>query len=163
MADFWDEELPVGMLAEGDQPLSMEEVDTLWSMFRAIAIYWQTDNIDSELMRSRWLDMIEARSSGQVSFRGEYRHAAEVWKAMVHKLTESGAITKLYADTIVVKEDQAKTHIAHVKFYVANDFIRCFVATGGFRGFVEKARNYTGFMGGSRYREWPPVRTGDRR
>lgn len=163
MTEFWDEVLPVDMLAAGDQPLSREEIDVLWSMFCAITTYWQTEKIDAELMRSRWLDMLEARSSGQVDFRGEYRHAAEVWKVMVCNLTEPSAIIKLYADTVVEKEDQAKTRISHVKFYVANDFIRCFVAKGGFRGFVENARNYTGFMGGSRFREWPPIRTGGRR
>lgn len=163
MAEFWDEALPVGMLPEGDQPLSNEELDVLWSIFGAIATHWKAEKIDPELMRSRWLDMLEARCSGEENFRGEYRHAVEVWKAMVDKLTEPSAITKLYADTVVVMEDQAKTRIAHVKFYVANDFIRCFVAKGGFRAFVEKARNHSGFMGGSRFREWPPVRTGDRR
>jgi hypothetical protein len=163
VAEFWDEALPVDMLTAGDQPLSREEVDALWSMFRAISVHWQMEKIDPELMRSRWLDMLEARCSGQVDFRGEYRHAAEVWKLMVDKLTEPIAVTKLFTETVVTKEDQAKSRIAHVKFYVANDFIRCFVAKGGFRGFVEKARNHTGFMGGSRFREWPPVRTGGRR
>jgi len=163
MTEFWEEELSVVMLAAGDQPLSGEEVDVLWSLFSAIATHWQVEKIDPELMRSRWLDMLGARSSGQVDFRGEYRHAAEVWKLMVDKLTEPVAITKLFADTVVTKEDQAKSRIAHVKFYVANDFIRCFVAKGGFRGFVENARNYTGFMGGSRFGEWAPVRIGERR
>jgi hypothetical protein len=163
VAEFWDEALPVDMLTAGDQPLSREEVDALWSMFRVISVHWQMEKIEPELMRSRWLDMLEARCSGKVDFRGEYRHAAEVWELMVDKLTEPIAITKLFTGTVVTKEDQAKSRIAHVKFYVANDFIRCFVAKGGFRGFVEKARNHTGFMGGSRFREWPPVRTGGRR
>ena len=160
--EFWDQQLPVDMLMALDQPLSGAEVDLLWSMFRSIAIHWET-KIDAELMRSRWLDMLEARSSGRSDFRGEYSNAASVWKAMLDKLEEPGARTKLYGDTVVTNVDQATTRLAHVKFYVANDFIRCFVATGGFRGFVPKARNYTGFMGGSRFREWPPIRTGSRR
>ena len=73
------------------------------------------------------------------------------------------AINTLYGKTIVTKAADARTRLGHAKFHVANDFIRCFVATGGFRGFVKNARNYTGFMGGSRFREWAPVRTGERK
>ena len=82
---------------------------------------------------------------------------------MVGALGEDAAIDLLFGKTVVTKPEDAKTRLGHAKFYVANDFIRCFVATGGFRGFVAKARNYTGFMGGSRFREWAPVRTGARK
>lgn len=158
----WDEPLPSTMLPAPDQPLSNSEVDSLWSMFSAIKDHW-TLEIDTELMRSRWLDMLEARGSGTPDYRGEYVLAVAVWTELVDKLKKPGAIQKLYGDTVVESEEQATTRLAHAKFYVANDFIRCFVAKGGFRAFVDDARNYTGYMGGSRFREWPPVRTGSRR
>lgn len=143
-------------------PLSNEQIDVLWSLFRAIGVYWRLD-IEVELFRSRWLDMLEARSGSLPDYRGEYMNAANVYAALVEKLGEQPAIAKVFQSTLAVKPEQATTRLSHAKFYVANDFIRCFVATGGFRGFVPKARNYTGFMGGSRFREWPPVRTGGRK
>lgn len=160
--DFWDELLPISMLSSPGIPLSNEQLDTLWSMFRAIAVHWDLD-IEVELLRSRWLDMLEARSTGEPDYRGEYVNAADVYTALVLKLGEPAAIAKVYQDTVVINPAQAATRLGHAKFYVANDFVRCFVVTGGFRGFVPKARNYTGFMGGSRFREWPPVRTAGRK
>lgn len=160
--EFWDEPLPTEMLSSPDNPLSNEQVDMLWNLFRAIGVHWGL-NIEVELLRSRWLDMLEARSGNSPDYRGEYINAADVYAALVEKLGEPSANTKVYQDTLVIKPEQANTRLSHAKFYVANDFIRCFVATGGFRGFVPKARNYTGFMGGSRFREWPPVRTGVRK
>lgn len=161
-SDLWDEPLPIEMLSSPGVPLSNEQTDTLWNLFRAIGTHWHLD-IEIELFRSRWLDMLEARSANAPDYRGEYMNAADVYSSLVVKLGESSAIVKIYQDTLVTKPEQATTRLGHAKFYVANDFIRCFVATGGFRGFVPKARNYTGFMGGSRFREWSPVRTGKRK
>lgn len=161
-SDLWDEPLSVDMLRSPDIPLSNEQLDTLWTLFRAIGVHWELE-IEVELLRSRWLDMLEARSGNAPDYRGEYMNAADVYAALVKKLGEPSAISKVYRETLVIKPEQATTRLSHAKFYVANDFIRCFVAIGGFRGFVPKARNYTGFMGGSRFREWSPVRTGKRK
>jgi hypothetical protein len=159
--EFWDEPLPTEMLSPPIAPLSNESVEVLWSLFGAIAVHWHID-IEVDLFRSRWLDMLEARCSYSPDYRGEYINAADVYEALTAKLGRPSAIAKIYKDTIAIGLEQAVTRLGHAKFYVVNDFIRCFVATGGFRGFVPKARNYTGYMGGSRFREWPPVRTGDR-
>lgn len=160
--DLWDEPLSVDMLSSQDIPLNNKQLDTLWTLFRAIGVHWEL-NIEVELLRSRWLDMLEARSGDAPDYRGEYMNAAAVYAVLVQKLGEPAAILKVYQDTLVIKPEQATTRLSHAKFYVANDFIRCFIAIGGFRGFVPKARNYTGFMGGSRFREWSPVRTGERK
>jgi hypothetical protein len=70
--------LPVYMFAVGDQPPGREEVDVAWSMLRAITNHWQMEKTNPVLVRSRWLNMLEARRSRQVDFRGEYRNAARV-------------------------------------------------------------------------------------
>lgn len=160
--DFWDDPLPIEILPPPNTPLDDSQINELWSMFGGIAIHWDL-KIEVELLRSRWLDMLEARSSGAPGYRAEYVNAARVFKELVEKFGDAAAIAKIYEHTKVTDAKQATTRLAHAKFYVANDFIRCFVATGGFRGFVPKARNYTGFMGGSRFREWDPVRTGDKK
>jgi hypothetical protein len=156
---MWDEVIDAKMIEPSGEALTEWQVSTLWTMFAAISQYWELD-FAVDLLRSRWLDMIEAQSIGAPDYRGEYANAASVFDAMVKTLGEEEAITLLYGKTIVAKPEDAKTRLGHAKFHVANDFIRCFVATGGFRGFVKNARNYTGFMGGSRFREWAPVRTG---
>lgn len=137
----------------------------LWSMFSGIAKHWDL-KIEVELLRSRWLDMLEARTADDPArddYRGEYDNAARVFQALKNKHDTDFALTTIYGETKVTKPEEATSRLKHAKLYVANDFIRCFIATGGFRGFVPEARNYTGFMGGSRFREWDPVRTGKRK
>jgi hypothetical protein len=155
---FWDEPLPPAMLTEFTDPLSGKQIDTLWSMFVAIDTHWRL-GFPVNLLRSRWLDMIEARRGEDPDYTAEYDNAVRVFEAMGDVLGREAAIEKFYLQTKIVKVEEALTRLGHAKFFVGNDFIRCFIACGGFRGFVSKARNYTGFMGGSRFREWPPVRT----
>lgn len=155
----WNEAIDPKMIEPSGDALTEQQMSTLWSMFVAILAHWKLD-FAIDLLRSRWLDMIEAQCAGSPDYRGEYANAASVYDAMIKSLGDAGAIELLYGTTIVTKPEDAKTRLGHAKYFVANDFIRCFVATGGFRGFVPKARNYTGFMGGSRFREWAPVRTG---
>lgn len=157
---MWDEPLDPQMIVPSrSNALNEQQMATLWAMFVAILAHWELD-FPIDLLRSRWIDMVEAQSVGTPDYRGEYANAASVYDAMVKSLGEAEAVKLLYGTTVVTKLEDATTRLGHAKFFVANDFIRCFVATGGFRGFVPKARNYTGFMGGSRFREWAPVRTG---
>lgn len=159
---FWDEPLPSVQLENFDGPLSEEQVATLWDLFVGIDAHWQLD-LRVDLLRSRWLDMLEARRADPPDYTPEYINAAMVFGALMKTLGKDAAIAKFYGQTNVQKSDDALTRLGHAKFFVGNDFIRCFVACGGFRGFVPKGRNYSGFMGGSRFREWPPVRTGAQR
>lgn len=158
----WDEEIGTDMLETPIAALTEQQMATLWSMFTAIPKHWELE-VPVDLLRSRWLDMIEALSASKPDYRAEYANAVSVYDAMLDKLGADAATKLLFTDTKITKPADAKTRLSHAKFYVANDFIRCFVATGGFRGFVKQARNYTGFMGGSRFREWAPVRTGARK
>jgi hypothetical protein len=160
MADpnFWDMTIDNAMLTEPLLPLNEDQVASLWKMFVAVGTHWKLD-IAVNLLRSRWLDLIEAKCISDPDYRAEYANAVLVYDAIVAALGEDQAIKLFYGGTIVDKPEQATTKLRHAKYYVGNEFIRCFIATGGFRGFVKEARNYTGFMGGSRFREWAPVRT----
>lgn len=158
---FWDEPLPPTMATNFDEPLSETQVATLWALFTGIDAHWQLD-LAVDLLRSRWLDMLEARRAEPPDYTAEYINAAAVFDALVAALGKDAAIAKFYGETKVQNIEEALTRLGHAKFFVGNDFIRCFIACGGFRGFVPKGRNYTGFMGGSRFREWSPVRTGPR-
>jgi hypothetical protein len=166
--EFWNEKLATtDRLPYLGTPLD-QQIPQLWAMFKGIADHWNL-KFEVDLLRSRWLDMLEARSSNDPDYpdypdyRGEYENAALVFEELRNKHDDGFAVTKIYGKTKVKTKAQATTRLKHAKFYVANHFIRCFIATGGFRGFVPEARNYTGFMGGSRFREWDPVRTGKRK
>lgn len=156
---LWDEPLLSEQLTEFDAPLSEEQTATLWAMFVGIDTHWGL-GFAVDLLRSRWLDMLEARRAEPPDYTAEYINAAAVFDALVTAQGMDKAIAKFYGQTNVQKKGEALTRLAHAKFFVGNDFIRCFLACGGFRGFVPEGRNYAGFMGGSRFREWPPVRTG---
>jgi hypothetical protein len=172
VSNEWDDPLQPAILSSPPDPLSAYQVTTLWRIFIGIESYWNlgedTDDVarnrpwDIELARSRWLDMLEARSSGTPDYRGEYVNAVDVFEELVRELPgEDRAITKIYGETKVTRQEDATTRLAHAKFFVVNDFIKCFIIAGGFRRFVKASRNYAGYMGGSRFREWPPVRTRD--
>ena len=92
--EFWDEPLPTEMLSSPDSPLSNEQVDMLWNLFKAIGVHWGLD-IEVELLRSRWLDMLEARSGNSPDYPGEYINAADVYATLVQKFGEPSANAKL--------------------------------------------------------------------
>ena len=61
--EFWDQPLPPEIQPPPTEPLDQSQIGTLWSMLNAIPIHWELE-IEVELLRSRWLDMLEARGSG---------------------------------------------------------------------------------------------------
>lgn len=72
---YWDEPLPPAMLTEFTDPLSEKQIDTLWSMFVGIDTHWRL-GFPVNLLRSRWLDMIEARRAEDPDYTAEYANAA---------------------------------------------------------------------------------------
>jgi hypothetical protein len=161
--NLWDDPITSGeMLPASDKPLTNDQLKTLWSVFKGITEYWALD-FNVELIHRRWLDMIQARCSGDPDYSGEYVNAVNVYKALDKHFHRAGALVMIYEKTIVTDDDKPSTRLEHAKRFVINDFIRCFIINGGYRGFVPNALNYTGYMGGSRYQEWDPVRTGGRK
>lgn len=155
---YWEEVLPAEQLNSVEAPLDEDQVKALWRMFVAITEHWKLEYAVN-LIKSRWLDMLQARRDGDPDYTAEYINAAAVFTALEDDLGPAAAAKKMYGDTRVTEQGAATTRLEHAKFYVGNDFIKCFLACGGYRA-LTPGRNYTGFMGGSRYREWAPIRTG---
>lgn len=104
------------------------------------------------------------------SYLGEYRNALEV----VAELVKASSIVKAYEHLFTHKYEKVedkivlKTQIDHAKFFVIDEFIRMQIVGGGFRGFGTdengrrrrklQARNYNGFVRGSRYNRVVRVR-----
>jgi len=161
MVEYWNEVLTGGQDEfEPPRPLKEEELGLLWDLFCAIPTHWGL-TFNTQLLRSRWNDMIAVRSSGPPDRRHAFVDAAAVFKALRNQQPEH--LKLIFSDTVVRESKDGMTRLEHAKLFVINDFLRCFVAMGGFRAFVPEGRNYTGFLGGSRFREWAPVRTGGRR
>lgn len=158
MAAGYEEIVGPGQLLEPDRELTEAETDTLWRVFVKIESVWKFKPM-AESFHSQWVDMVKARMANVPSYRGEYINAAAVIAEL--ETMEIGSWEELlFFTTVVTEAAKAKSRLEHTKFYVVNDFIRCFVLLGGFTDFG--GRNYTGFMGGSRFADGAPVRIGDR-
>jgi len=156
--DFSLEEVGPGQLTEPNDALTEDELETLWFTVGAIETAWELTPF-AQGLRRQWDDMIEARSRDPQSYLPEYKNAARVLEELkALDPVEFGDL--LFFKTIMRKPFDVKTRLDHAKYYVVNDFIRFLILSGGFKQFG--ARNYNGFMGGSRFADGPPVRTGDR-
>lgn len=160
VVDYWDEVIDgeTGEF-ESPRPLTDDELALLWDLFCAIPAHWGL-TFNPQLLRSRWNDMVTVRSAGPPDRRPAFIDAAAVFAAL--RTNRLDHCKLIFSDTVVKEKKPGMTRLEHAKLDVINDFLRCFVAMGGFRAFVPEGRNYTGFLGGSRFREWAPVRTGRR-
>jgi hypothetical protein len=158
MAAGYEEIIGPDQLLMPDRELTEAEMAALWRVFVKIESVWKFEPM-AESFHSQWLDMVKARIAHEPSYMGEYINAA----AVITELEQMEVGTwedLLFFKTVVEEKPKAKSKLEHAKFYVVNDFIRCFILLGGFTAFGGK--NYTGFMGGSRFADVAPVRTGGR-
>lgn len=152
------EEIGPEILTGDNSGLSDDALAELWEIFIRIGHVWEINTKAGE-MRSRWLDMIQSRMrKDPVDYSAEYMNAVTVWRYL--EAHHSRDLDKfVFFDTIVTDSGSVRTRLDHAKFFVINDFIKCFVLLSGFKDFGGK--NYKGFMGGSRRADEPPIRTGD--
>ncbi len=156
--NFSLEDIGSDQLTSPNDALSGEELEKLWSVLAGIENAWDLAPI-SHGLRRQWDDMIEARSLDPGSYLPEFKNAVGVLEEL-SGLEPAEFIDLVFYQTIVRRPGDVKTRLDHAKFFVFNDFIRFLIMSGGFKQFG--ARNYNGFMGGSRFADAPPVRTGDR-
>jgi hypothetical protein len=157
MSYHYEQPIPCAMLATTASELSADEVESLWRIFVAIDQTWELEGV-ANVLRSQWHELLAARVASTPSYLGELKNAAAVVEELIAEHPE-GWREILFFETIITSDEHALTPLLHAKFYVVNDFVRAQIALGGFASFG--GRNYTGYMGGSRYHENPPVRTGN--
>jgi hypothetical protein len=148
-------ELPAGLLPSETGELSAEHIDRLWAIFVAIAREWGDPDADPMLQRSQWLEFVGLRVRQAPSYLEEYRNAVGVldeWKAR----HGDQALPKILREPGVKPADTATSRLARLKKYVVDEFIRVWLATGGFRTYG--AGNYNGYISGSRFAVRPPYR-----
>jgi hypothetical protein len=148
-------ELAPGLLRSDRGDLRPEQIERLWEVFVAISKTWGDPATEPLSQRSQWLEFLHVRTRQDPSYLEEYRQGIQVleeWKT-VHG---AGAMTKLLTESGIKSTDPPTSPIAHVKKYVVDEFIRVWLATGGFRNYG--AGNYNGYISGSRFAVRPPYR-----
>lgn len=182
---YWNDEVIVGTLDDtpDDQPLTPSERKRLWEMFQQIGRHWSNVYKDSAGQRSSWLEFINLRCAPRETNRDKhkplqppgylrkYRDAIKVLDALVEATNlEQGFQSFLNHQPPRDQEKKIvlKTRLDFAKFFVVDEFIKMQIVAGGFRGFGSdefgrnrrklRARNYNGFVRGSRYNRLQRVR-----
>jgi hypothetical protein len=151
--------LPKELLAGDGRELTTDERSALWRLFQEIGRCWKNVRRDSINLKSSWLEFIEAKTMRPPSYTAEYANAVEVVSELVAMHGEKEAYSRLFLDFQAGPEPL--TRLAHAKIYVVDEFIHVQVVAAGFRGFGGKkhAKNYNGFIRGSRYNRLERVRS----
>jgi hypothetical protein len=155
VADSLQAELPPDLLPSPIGELEPDQIERLWSVFVAISDAWGDRHTDVKAQRSQWLEFLQLRTRQAPSYLEEYRNAVRVIDALEAAHPGQAMKTALFASG-VKPEDAPTTSLAHFKRYVVDEFIRVWLATGGFRSFG--GGNYNGYISGSRFAVQPPYR-----
>lgn len=158
-----NEEISAGLIFAEGQDLTHQNKEALWELFQAIGDNWSNTIYDSNNQRSSWYEMLKAKTENAPNYAGEYVNAIYVLNELYAQYGKKEAFHKLFFESGVDNSAPTTTRLAHCKIYVVNEFIRVQITAGGFKSWGEKnggeqAKNYHGFLGGSRYNRTPKVR-----
>ncbi|MDD7885655.1 hypothetical protein [Flavivirga sp. 57AJ16] len=161
-----NENLSAGLIFAEGQHLTYQNKEALWDIFEAIGKNWSNTIYDSNNQRSSWYEMIKAKTENAPNYSGEYVNAIYVLNELYDLYGKEEAFKKLFFESGVDNSAPPTTRLAHCKIYVVNEFIRMQVTAGGFKSWGtkyggEQAKNYHGFLGGTRYNRIPKVRAYD--
>lgn len=149
--EYCHDKIDARLIPQEQQELTQYERDRLWRLFQKIGLCW--DDLyfrakDSSNLRSSWLEFIEAKTTTEPTYIGEYSNAVSVIDELVQLYGEDTAFPLLFFRN-GIPEGPPTTRLAHAKKYVVDEFIRVNVVASGFKSFGGK--NYKGYIGGSRY------------
>ena len=158
-----NEKLSASLIFAEGQHLTHENKEALWELFIAIGKTWSNTLYNSDNQRSSWHEMLKAKTENAPNYSGEYVNALYVLNELYAMYGKEEAYKKLFFESGVDNEAPPTTRLAHCKIFVVNEFIRMQVMAGGFKSWGnkyggERAKNYHGFLAGSRYNRHPKVR-----
>lgn len=153
------------IFAEGQQ-LTHQNKEALWELFEAIGENWSNTIYNSNNQRSSWYEMLKAKTENAPNYTGEYVNAIYVLHELYALYGKKEAFYKLFFESGIAHDEPPTTRLAHCKVFVVNEFIRMQITAGGFKSWGtkyggEQARNYHGFLGGTRYNRVSRVRAYD--
>ncbi len=146
-----------GLIPAESNILTERQRDRLWELLIEIGQNWRTRRgaYDTANLRSSWLEFIDAKTSYEPSYVGEYINAAEVLNELIDMYGRDAAYSKLFFES-GIEPGSTDTRIGHLKRFVVDEFIRMHITAGGHKSFG--GENYHGYLGGSRYTRTPRVR-----
>ncbi|CAL2089790.1 hypothetical protein [Tenacibaculum sp. 190524A02b] len=157
------EKLSASLIFAEGQDLTHQNKEALWELFEAIGENWGNTTYHSNNQRSSWYEMLKAKTENAPNYSGEYVNAIYVLNELYEIYGKEQAYKKLFFESGVDNDAPPTTRLAHCKIFVVNEFIRMQVTAGGFKSWGtkfggERAKNYHGFLGGSRYNRISRVR-----
>lgn len=158
-----NEKLPASLIFAEGQKLTHQNKEALWEIFEAIGINWSNTIYNSNNQRSSWYEMIKAKTENAPNYTGEYVNAIYVMNELKAMYGKGVAFKKLFFESGVDNAAPPTTRLEHCKIYVVNEFIKMQITAGGFKSWGakyggERAKNYHGFLGGTRYNRISRVR-----
>ncbi|WP_064966239.1 hypothetical protein [Tenacibaculum ovolyticum] len=161
-----NEQISASLIFAEGQKLTHKNKEVLWEIFEAIGEAWQNTIYDSNNQKSSWLEMLKAKTNNAPNYTGEYVNAIYVLNELYAQYGKKHALNKLFFESGINNTAPPTTRLAHCKIFVVNEFIRMQVTAGGFKSWGdanggEKAKNYHGFLAGTRYNRTPRVRAFD--
>ena len=164
--DVCNEKLSAGIIFAEGQDLTYENKEALWEIFQAIGDNWSNTIYDSNNQRSSWYEMLKAKTENAPNYAGEYVNAIYVLNELFAQYGKKEAFRKLFFESGIDNNAPPTNRLAHCKVYVVNEFIRVQITAGGFKSWGtknggEQAKNYHGFLGGTRYNRLSRVRSYD--
>ena len=157
------EKLSANLIFAEGQNLTHQNKEALWELFSAIGKNWSNTVYNSDNLRSSWFEMIKAKTENAPNYSGEYVNALYVLNELFELYGKEQAYKKLFFESGVDNHAPATTRLAHCTIFVVNEFIRMQVMASGFKSWGtknggERAKNYHGFLAGSRYNRHSRVR-----
>jgi hypothetical protein len=161
-----NEKLSANLIFAEGQVLTYQNKEALWEIFEAIGVNWSNTIYDSNNQRSSWYEMLKAKTENAPNYTGEYVNAIYVMNELEAIYGIGGAYKKIFFESDVDNNAPPTTRLAHCKIFVINEFIRMQITAGGFKSWGtkyggEQAKNYSGFLGGTRYNRISRVRAYD--
>ncbi len=143
-----------------DCQLYLAEYDELWKLFVAIHQIWGESQARVEDMASGFREFVSVKCENPHSYLDKYRSACVTLKQL-REIHRDNLHTYLLLDPDVIADVHANSEspVSRMRKFVVEEFIRVYVASGGFRSYGGK--NYGGFVSGSRYRQIPPYRVSE--
>lgn len=147
-----NEATPLYLLPSNPEPLRRSEIEDLWRIVDAIHRTWGDPETDPLHFRSQWHEFVTTRAEQEPSYLEEYRSGLQV-------LLEFGTSHPDDIWTIVFFQHGGpglETRFGHLRKFVIEEFIRVWLAAGGFKSYG--AGNYNGYVSGSRFAVTPSYR-----
>ncbi len=150
------EQVGKGLIASEPGPVPTSVEMRLWRVVEQIGRAWEIQESTRRATQSQFRECVRLKAGESPSYLGEYESAVLVLDELEGMYGVPDAFDRLFFNH-GIPEDDVESRLFHLKTFVVNELISVVVVSGGFRAFG--ARNYKGYIGGSRFRLEPPYRT----